>query len=152
MDVEGELIFPPPTNGRVNIIFPSSSADKLSFQSGLVAFSQGLTGRVGLDAAVVSIDNKVVGKEFLSETSDYYPLKTEHTFLAGTDKERLENLVLAFSQENTSSIICGRGGYGASRLFPLLTDELLDQLVPLLRKHRFVGFLAQKCNIDVFIW
>ena len=140
MDVEGELVFPPPTNGRVNIIFPSSSADKLSFQSGLVAFSQGLTGRVGLDAAVVSIDNKVVGKEFLSETSDYYPLKTEHTFLAGTDKERLENLVLAFSQENTSSIICERGGYGASRLFPLLTDEVLDQLVPLLRKHRFVGF------------
>ena len=50
MDVEGELYFPP-INGRVNIIFPSSSADKFLFQSGLVAFP-GVNGRVGLDAAV----------------------------------------------------------------------------------------------------
>ena len=140
MDAEGELVFPPPTNGRVNIIFPSSSADKLLFQNGLVAFFNGLKDKVGLDAAVVSIENKEIGQAELSETSDYYPLKTEHSFLAGTDKERLENLIQAFSQENTSSIICGRGGYGASRLFALMTDEVLDRLVPLLRKHRFVGF------------
>ena len=60
MDVEGELIFPPPTNGRVNIILTSSSADKLSFEKWSCRFfSQGLKGRVGVDAAVVSIENKV---------------------------------------------------------------------------------------------
>ena len=81
----------------------------------MVLSPQGLTGRA-IDAAVVSIRQQRVGKEFLSETSDYY-LAGEHTFF-GTDKERLENLSWLFHKKILLSIICGRGGYGASRLFP----------------------------------
>ncbi len=56
-------------------------------------------------------------------------------FLAGTDRERAADLMRMFADPEVRGIICVRGGYGASRLLPLLDFEVI-------RNHPkiFVGY------------
>ncbi len=44
-------------------------------------------------------------------------------YLAGTDEERAEELMSAFEDPNVHAIIALRGGYGCSRLIPLIDRE-----------------------------
>ncbi len=46
-------------------------------------------------------------------------------FLAGTDKERLEDLHWAFADKEVNAIWCVRGGYGATRYLPDLDYKLI---------------------------
>src|SRR5215204_234979 len=46
-------------------------------------------------------------------------------FLAATDKERLEDLHWAFSDQEISAVWCVRGGYGAARLLPAIDYNLI---------------------------
>jgi muramoyltetrapeptide carboxypeptidase len=48
-------------------------------------------------------------------------------FLAGTDKERLEDLHWAFADKEVSAIWCIRGGYGAGRFLPNLDFNLIKK-------------------------
>src|SRR5580698_9894772 len=41
-------------------------------------------------------------------------------YLAGTDRQRAEDLQSAFDDPETSAVFCNRGGYGCARLLPLL--------------------------------
>lgn len=46
-------------------------------------------------------------------------------FLAGSDRERAEDLMRLFSDPKVRAIICVRGGYGTARLLPLLDYRLI---------------------------
>lgn len=48
-------------------------------------------------------------------------------YLAGSDRDRAEDLIAAFNDPESSLILCSRGGYGCARLFPYLNiGELAD--------------------------
>ena len=47
-------------------------------------------------------------------------LRKRFGFLAGSDKERAQDLVEMFSDRRVQGIVCLRGGYGAARVLPLL--------------------------------
>jgi muramoyltetrapeptide carboxypeptidase len=49
----------------------------------------------------------VVAKNFFNES---------HTYLAGSDEERAEDLQLVLNDPNVKGIICARGGYGTTRI------------------------------------
>lgn len=48
-------------------------------------------------------------------------------FLAGTDKERLDDLHQAFADAEVKAVWCVRGGYGASRFLPELNFNLIKK-------------------------
>lgn len=56
-------------------------------------------------------------------------------YLAGTDKQRAEDLNAMFADESIHGIVCGRGGYGSGRILPYLNYDVI-------RTHPkvFVGF------------
>lgn len=53
--------------------------------------------------------------------------KAVNGFLAGTDKERLEDLHWAFADQEVKGIWCIRGGYGASRYLPQIDFKLIKK-------------------------
>ncbi len=53
-------------------------------------------------------------------------LRKRWGFLAGTDRERAEDLMQMFADPNVHGIVCFRGGYGSARLLPLLNYELIQ--------------------------
>jgi muramoyltetrapeptide carboxypeptidase len=44
----------------------------------------------------------------------------DNVYLAGTDKQRAEDLTEAFGDPSVDAVLCCRGGYGCARLFPYL--------------------------------
>jgi muramoyltetrapeptide carboxypeptidase len=46
-------------------------------------------------------------------------------YLAGTDKQRTDDIHEMFSSKNVKGIICARGGYGCSRVLPYLDYDLI---------------------------
>src|SRR5579864_3101108 len=48
-------------------------------------------------------------------------------FLAGTDRERADDLMEVFADPSVHGIMCFRGGYGAARLLTLLDYEMIRQ-------------------------
>lgn len=56
-------------------------------------------------------------------------------FLAGTDRERAQDIMEMFADKSVKGIVCFRGGYGAARLLPLLD-------YPVIRKNAkiFIGY------------
>ena len=52
-------------------------------------------------------------------------INNKNAYCAGTDEERLEDLHSAFSDSETSAIICARGGYGALRLIDKIDYTLI---------------------------
>lgn len=56
-------------------------------------------------------------------------------FLAGTDRERADDLMQMFADRTVKGIFCIRGGYGTSRLLPLLDYQLVRK-----NPKVFVGF------------
>ena len=46
-------------------------------------------------------------------------------YLAGTDESRAEEVNSMFANKKVDGIICARGGYGCSRILPLLDYELI---------------------------
>ncbi|MGB9691590.1 MAG: S66 peptidase family protein [Candidatus Sumerlaeaceae bacterium] len=62
----------------------------------------------------------------------FEPVEAPHArarngFLAGTDEERAEDLHWAFQEPTIDGVICLRGGYGATRILPLLAPEVFRE-------------------------
>jgi muramoyltetrapeptide carboxypeptidase len=75
-------------------------------------------------------------------------------FLAGTDKERLEDLHWAFGSKEIDAVWCVRGGYGISRLLPDVDYNLIKK-----NPKVFIGYsdvtalhlaISQKCGLVTF--
>jgi len=52
-------------------------------------------------------------------------LRKKQGFLAGSDEERLGDLMSMFRDPEVKAILCARGGYGTARLLPLLDYKLI---------------------------
>lgn len=50
-----------------------------------------------------------------------------HGYLAGTDQERASDLNLMFEDPTIDAVFCARGGYGASRILPLINYAAIAQ-------------------------
>ena len=75
-------------------------------------------------------------------------------FLAGTDKERLDDLHQAFADKEVNAVWCVRGGYGASRFLPDLDFNLIRK-----NPKIFIGYsditalhtaIYQNCGLVTF--
>ncbi len=83
-------------------------------------------------------------------------------FLAGNDRERADDLMKMFLAPRVRAIVCVRGGYGASRLLPLLDyaairahpkilvgySDITSLHLALLRKSNLVSFHGPMLNSD----
>jgi muramoyltetrapeptide carboxypeptidase len=74
--------------------------------------------------------------------------------MAGTDRERADDLLRMFSDPQIKAIICARGGYGSARMIPYLDRDLIRQ-----HPKVFVGssdvttllfYLVQDCGLVAF--
>ncbi len=54
-------------------------------------------------------------------------VRSRNGFLAGTDKERLEDLHWAFADKEVSAVWCIRGGYGTTRFLPAIDFSLIKK-------------------------
>jgi muramoyltetrapeptide carboxypeptidase len=83
-------------------------------------------------ASFANPDRVLSGFEALREAG-YFPRPGEHShvrgplFFAGTPRQRLDDLHNAFADEQTSLVICLRGGYGSNYLLHDLDLELVRQ-------------------------
>jgi muramoyltetrapeptide carboxypeptidase len=75
-------------------------------------------------------------------------------FLAGTDKERLEDIHWAFADKEIKAVWCVRGGYGAARLLPDVNFHLIKK-----NPKIFIGYsditalhtaIYQNCGLVTF--
>ncbi len=87
----------------IGIISPASSPDDNSDIEKGIKYLEGLGYRVEV--------GKNVGKN--------------NGYLAGSDRERVDDLHRMFKNKNVKAIICIRGGYGASRLLDLIDYKLI---------------------------
>ena len=85
----------------IGILAPAAVADALAVDSGARVLRQAGYG-VRIGTAVYRRDG----------------------YLAGTDRERLEDLVDMFRDPEVRVIVCARGGYGSGRLLPHLASSL----------------------------
>jgi muramoyltetrapeptide carboxypeptidase len=68
-----------------------------------------------------SIDRSVAVLESLGFKTKLAPnVRQRWGFLAGSDRDRASDLMGMFANHKVKAIVCVRGGYGASRLLPLL--------------------------------
>ena len=85
-----------------------------------------------LEAGIVLIKARGYQVEVGRHVLDRHP---HNNYLAGRDEDRAADLNEMFTRKNIQAIICGGGGYGATRILPLLDWEVI-QANPKL----FVGF------------
>ena len=77
-----------------------------------------------------------------------------HGYLAGPDKQRADDINTAFADKTIKGIFCLRGGYGTTRLLPLLDFETIKN-----NPKVFIGYsdisslhfnINQKCQLITF--
>lgn len=77
-----------------------------------------------------------------------------HGYLAGPDKQRAEDINTAFADKDIKGIFCLRGGYGTTRLLPMLDFDLIKN-----NPKVFIGYsdisslhfnINQKCGLVTF--
>jgi muramoyltetrapeptide carboxypeptidase len=54
-------------------------------------------------------------------------MRVRKGFLAGTDKQRLQDLHTMFEDSEVSGVVCARGGYGSGRLLPNIDYNLIKR-------------------------
>jgi muramoyltetrapeptide carboxypeptidase len=52
-------------------------------------------------------------------------VRKAYRYMAGSDQERADDLHEMFSKPEVNAILCARGGYGSTRLLPLLDEALI---------------------------
>lgn len=62
-------------------------------------------------------------------------------YLAGTEAERANDLILAISNPDVSAVICIRGGFGSSRLLPWLPFSAIRKTPKIFLGHSDITFL-----------
>jgi len=75
----------------------------------------------GFEKAIQNLD----GLGFKTKVGKY--ARAKNGFLAGTDKQRLDDLHQAFGDAEIKAVWCVRGGYGASRFLPDLDFNLVKK-------------------------
>ncbi|MBQ4595810.1 MAG: LD-carboxypeptidase [Firmicutes bacterium] len=77
-----------------------------------------------------------------------------HGYLAGPDKQRADDINTAFADDTIKGIFCLRGGYGTTRLLPMLDFEMIKN-----NPKIFIGYsdisslhfnVNQKCDLITF--
>jgi len=77
-----------------------------------------------------------------------------HGYLAGPDKQRADDINASFADDTIKGIFCLRGGYGTTRLLPMLDFDMIKN-----NPKVFIGYsdisslhfnLNQKCNLVTF--
>ena len=77
-----------------------------------------------------------------------------HGYLAGPDKQRADDINTAFADDTIKGIFCLRGGYGTTRLLPMLDFNMIKN-----NPKVFIGYsdisslhfnINQKCNLVTF--
>lgn len=77
-----------------------------------------------------------------------------HGYLAGPDKQRADDINTAFADETIKGIFCLRGGYGTTRLLPLLDFDMIKR-----NSKVFIGYsdisslhfnINNKCDLVTF--
>jgi muramoyltetrapeptide carboxypeptidase len=75
-------------------------------------------------------------------------------YLAGTDRERLEDLHTMFADKRVKAVFCLRGGYGSGRLLPLVDYRLIARNPKIFLGYSDVTALAlafwRKCRLITF--
>jgi len=69
-----------------------------------------------------------------------------HRFLAGTDRDRAQELTAMFRDPQVRAIFCSRAGYGSGRLLPLLDFSALAQAPKI-----FLGFSDVTLLLNAFV-
>ena len=110
-----------------------------------------------------SIDRSVAALERLGFRAKLAAnVRKRRGFLAGTDRERAGDLMRMFHDPGVKSILCARGGYGSSRLLPLLDygairvhpkilvgySDITSLHCALLKKSNLVSFHGPMLNSD----
>jgi muramoyltetrapeptide carboxypeptidase len=62
-------------------------------------------------------------------------------YLAGTDRERVADLMAMFRDDEVRAVVAARGGYGSGRLLPLLDVDLLRRRPKILVGYSDITFL-----------
>lgn len=108
------LLIPEPlkAGGRVALIAPSSPVPEESFSLSIESIRF-----LGLEPVV------------------YESCKSDHGYLAGEDELRASDVMKAFTDDDIHGIFCLRGGYGSTRILPLLDFEEIGK-----HPKRFFGF------------
>ena len=83
--------------GRVGIVAPASSFDRVEFEKGIAVLR-----RMGY---VPVYDEGIFSR---------------HLYFAGADSMRAESLIRYLNDDDIAAVLCVRGGYGAARLLPYL--------------------------------
>lgn len=96
----------------IGILSPSTALDSARLSGAIKKFEQ-----FGLNVKLAPNCNKQSG------------------FLAGTDKERLDDIHTLFADKEIKGIFCLRGGYGAARLLPHIDYKLIAE-----NKKIFAGY------------
>lgn len=77
-----------------------------------------------------------------------------HGYLAGPDKQRAEDINTAFTSEDINGIFCLRGGYGTTRILPMIDFDMIRE-----NPKIFIGYsdisslhfnINQKSNLITF--
>lgn len=114
-----------PKRATIGIISPSSpQRDEARLYRG-IAYLESLGYHVKL------------GKHVLARHAGY---------LAGTDRERTQDVHAMFSDPSVDAIFCSRGGYGCARILPLLDYKLIRK-----NPKIFVGF-SDVTSLQLAIW
>ena len=110
-----------------------------------------------------SIDRSVAAVERMGFRAKLAPhVRQRWGFLAGADRDRAGDLMSMFRDARVKAILCVRGGYGSSRLLPLLDyaairdhpkalvgySDLTSLHCALLRKSNLVSFHGPMLNSD----
>ncbi|PIQ97776.1 MAG: LD-carboxypeptidase [Nitrospinae bacterium CG11_big_fil_rev_8_21_14_0_20_56_8] len=116
---------------KVGVISPAGVVDRDMLEKGLRVLE-----KMGLEP--------VLGRHVLSR----------HRFVAGTDRERAEDLMGMFADPSIRGIVCARGGYGSNRIIPHLDAKVIRR-----NPKIFVGasditflhlYLNLKCSLVTF--
>lgn len=114
VDKTSNLLIPPrlKSGQRVGLIAPSSNADEDKIQKA---------------------HKNLESLGLIVEEGKY--LREKNGFIGGTDGERVEEIHTMFRRKDIDAVWCVRGGYGATRLLPMLDYDLI-------RNHPkvFVGY------------
>lgn len=95
---------------------------------GVIAPASGLTR-----SAFEKMQNNLAMLGF--ETKMANGVRSRAGFLAGSDKQRVDDLHQMFSDPGIDAIICARGGYGTSRILSMIDYDLIRQ-----NPKPFIGF------------